>query len=194
MPAPADPPRSTRLGIIALAVAVAVAGVLGVMHLRSSDALPAGTAAFVAGGGVTYTSTDGAFQVQLPQAPVLEQRVTTIDSEPVTIYAGMASSADYDIGALSVELSSAATADRINAVLNAALDQSTDGVVGKLVSKGPTSHGSLPAIEARFAQPDGSRAHLLVVSSGTTIIVLFVHAKTGTDRLYKALEDSLIIR
>ena len=43
----------------------------GVMHLRS-DPVPKDAEAFVAGKGVTYTSPDGSFQVQLPQQPVLD--------------------------------------------------------------------------------------------------------------------------
>ena len=40
----------------------------------------------------------------------------------------------------------------------------------------------------------GYDARLLVVLSGSTLVVLLVHAKSGTDRLYQALEASLIIR
>lgn len=52
MPEAVAPPRATRLGLIALALAVVVVGALLVTHLRS-DPLPAGTSAFVSGGGYT---------------------------------------------------------------------------------------------------------------------------------------------
>jgi hypothetical protein len=35
---------------------------------------------------------------------------------------------------------------------------------------------------------------VLIMASGPRLIMLLVHSKTGTDRLYKALEDSLIVR
>jgi hypothetical protein len=62
------------------------------------------------------------------------------------------------------------------------------------VHKDVTMRGAQPAIEGRFNAPDGYRAHLLVVASGSTLIMLIVHAKMGTDRLYKALEASLVVR
>ncbi len=54
--------------------------------------------------------------------------------------------------------------------------------------------GPLPAIEGEFKAPDGYSARILVVAPGSTMILVVVHAKTGTDRLYKALEASLLIR
>jgi hypothetical protein len=54
--------------------------------------------------------------------------------------------------------------------------------------------GTLPAIEGEFNAPDGYSARVLVVARGATMIMVLVHARSGTDRLYKALESQLLIR
>ena len=194
MPAPVGRPGPTRLGLVALAVSVALLSGAGVSRLLHSDPLPSGTSAFVNGGGVTYTSADGAFLVQLPQSPTIDQRTITVDSVSATIYTAIASGHDYEIGAASIALPISISPDRVNAVLESALAEGIHGSNGKLVHKNVTMRGSQPAIEGRFNAPDGYKAHLLVVSSGSTLIMLIVHAKTGTDRLYKALETSLLVR
>jgi hypothetical protein len=84
---------------------------------RSGRPLPAGTSSFVNGGGVTYTSADGAFLVQLPQSPMIDQRTITVDSVSATIYTAIAAGRDYEIGAASIALPLAISADRVNAVL-----------------------------------------------------------------------------
>ena len=41
---------------------------------------------------------------------------------------------------------------------------------------------------AKFKAPDGYTAHVLVMLSGSRLYMLFVHAKNGTDKLFKALD------
>ena len=190
---PSAPPRSTRLGIAVLAVVVAVAAVLGVMHFHS-DPLPQGTSAFVAGNGVSYTAPDGAYQIQLPQTPVVGSTTMTLDSQYATAYSAIVSGHDYEAVAVSVELPNTITSDRVDAALDAMVTSNIDGVHGKLIEKSPITRDNLPAMEAHLKAPDGYPMQLLVVASGSTLIVLGVHAKTGTARLFKALEDSLILR
>jgi hypothetical protein len=186
-------PRATRLGIVAVAIVVALAVGLGAMHFRS-DPLPAGTSAFVAGNGVTYTSADGAFQVQLPTAPAVEQSATVLNGMPATISAAATTSANYVISATSIDFTSSLAAAQVNDLLGAALSAESGDQNGKLVHKTLMMRDSLPAIEGHFNASDGYRAYILVVASGSTLIMLIVHSKTGTGRLYKALEDSLIVR
>ncbi len=101
---------------------------------------------------------------------------------------------NYEIGAASIVFPTSVSSDRLGEVLDAALTKGVSGTNGKLISKNSITRGSLPAVEGRFQASDGYRAHLLVVASGSTLIVLMVHSRTGTERLYKALEASLIIR
>ncbi len=192
-PPPARPVKATRLGVAVLAIVVAVGAYLGVMHFRS-DPLPVGTSDFAAGGGVTFTAADGSFQVLLPKAPEVEQRSEVVDNVTATIYAAAVSTNDYVIGAVSIDFPSSVQPERVNDLLNAALTGGVSGVNGKLVRKSLLTHDTLPAIEGRFDAPDGYRADVLVMASGSRLIMLLVHSKTGTDRLYKALEDSLIVR
>jgi len=191
--APAHAPRTTRIGVLALVVVILLAAVAGVMHLRS-DPLPAGTSAFVAGGGVTYTSPDGAYQVQLPTQPETDQNTISENGVSATIYSALVSTDSYEIGAASIVFPSSIEPDRISAALDSALTQGINGTNGKLVHKDLTMRGTLPAIEGQFKAPDGYSARMLVVARGATMILIAVHAKSGTDRLYKALEAQLLIR
>jgi hypothetical protein len=192
-PPTARPVRATRLGVAVLAIVVGVGAFLGVSHFRS-DPLPAGTSEFASGGGVTFTSADGAFQVLLPQAPEVVQRSEVVDNVTATIYAAAASTNDYVIAAVSIVFPGSARPEHVNDLLNTALTGGISGVNGKLVRKSLLTHDTLPAIEGRFDAPDGYRADVLIMASGPRLIMLLVHSKTGTDRLYKALEDSLIVR
>src|SRR3954454_20063646 len=99
----AHPPRWTRLGLIALAVAIAMLGGAGVMHFRS-DPLPAGTSDFASGGGITYTSPDGTFQVQLPKEPELGQQRLNVNGMTSMLYTATANTNDYEIGGGSMVL------------------------------------------------------------------------------------------
>jgi hypothetical protein len=190
---PARPVRATKLGVAVLAIVVGVGAFLGVTHFRA-DPLPAGTGEFASGGGETFTSADGSFQVLLPQAPEVEQRTEAVDNVTATIYAAAVSTNDYVMGAVSIEFPSSVQPDRVNDLLNAALTGGVSGIKGKLVRKSLLTRDTLPAIEGRFDAPDGYRADVLIMASGPRLIMLLVHSKTGTDRLYKALADSLIVR
>ncbi|HEV7526266.1 MAG TPA: hypothetical protein VGP92_14940 [Acidimicrobiia bacterium] len=190
---PVTQPRSTRLGIVVLVVAIVVAAGLGVMHLRA-DPLPAGTSAFVAGGGVTYTSPDGAFQVQLPKAPTVDQRALDMSSQSVRVYFASADTNDYAMVVASIALPVAPQPGQVNAMLDDMMNGGLAQTNGTLVRKTVTMRGALPALEGQFTLPHDIKAHLLIVASGNAMVMLIVGARSGTDRLYKALETSLIIR
>ncbi len=166
---------------------------LGFEHFHS-DPLPAGTSAFVAGNGVTYTAPDGTFQIQLPQTPAVDTETMTIDSRPATVYTALVSARDYEAVALSVQLPSVISTDRVEAALDSMVNSNIDGVQGKLIKKSAITRDNLPAMDAHLKARDGYSMELLAVASGSTLIVIGVHAKTGTPRLFKALEDSLILR
>jgi len=178
---------------LALVVAIVLVAGAAVVHMHS-DPLPAGTSGFVAGGGVTYDSPDGSFEVQLPQTPTTDQEAITVNNVTATLFTALSSTSDYEIGAADIAFPSVVPAARVNDMLDAALTKGVDGTHGTLVKKIFTRHGVLPAIEGHFNAPDGYRAEILVVSNGWSLVLLIVHSKTGTDRLFKALEDSLIIR
>ena len=127
----------------------------------------------------------------LPQAPEVEQRSEVVDNVTATIYAAAASTNDYEIAAVEHRVPERArTRARERRCWTRRSTGGVSGVNGKLVRKSLLTHDTLPAIEGRFDAPDGYRADVLIVASGSRLIMLLVHAKTGTDRLYKALEDA----
>jgi hypothetical protein len=193
VPVSSGPPRATRLGVIALVMALAFAAGFGVMHLRS-DPLPAGTSAFVDGKGVTYTSTDQSFQVLLPQAPTLDTSTVTLNSMTATIFAATTEGNGYQIAVASIEFPDRLTSAQVQAALDAAFRERISVAGGKVEQKDLTMRGKLPAVEGRFDAGGGRHAHMLIVASDTALILIAVAATSGTDRLYKALEASLVVR
>ncbi|MCU1467274.1 MAG: hypothetical protein JWM72_3202, partial [Actinomycetia bacterium] len=189
--APARPPRATRLGVVALVVAVAFAAGFGAMHLHS-DPLPAGTSAFVAGKGVMYTSPDGSFQVQLPQSPVLDTRAITLDAMTATIFTAETEGGGYDVAVASIAFPDRLSSAQMQSALDAAFKERISVAGGTLERKDLTMRDKLPAVEGRF-NLNGVHARMLIVASGSALVLIAVSAKSGTDRLYKALEASLVV-
>jgi hypothetical protein len=177
---------------VALAVAVLLVVGAAAMHLRS-DPLPAGTSAFVSGQGITYTSPDGTFQVQLPQQPQVERRTIPVNGVNSTLYIALVQSAAYEAGVASVVFPAAFDRSRINDALDEMTSQGVKTANGTSVHKTLTTHGAQPALEAKFTAGDGYSGRMLVIASGSSLIMVIVHAKTGTERLYRALEESLLI-
>jgi hypothetical protein len=77
-------------------------------------------------------------------------------------------------------------------VLDGALNGGLTSANGKLVSKQRIDRGGLPANDATFKAPDGYSARVLVMLAGSRLYVLFVHAKSGTDKLFRALDASFV--
>jgi len=186
-------PRRKPWAVTALGVVIALVVGAGVMHLRS-DPLPAGTSAFVAGRGVTYTSPDGAFQAELPKQPEMDHQTLNVNGVHAQLYIALAQSDSYEMGVASVVLPVAVDPSRINDALDEMTSAGVKSANGTSVHKTLTTHGSLPALEVKFKAGDGYSGRMLVIASGSSLIMVLVHAKTGTDRLYKALEESLLIR
>lgn len=178
---------------VAFAVVIALVIGAGAMHLRSHP-LPAGTSAFVAGHGVTYTASDGSFQVDLPRQPEVQQKTFTANGMNSTLNLALVQSDAYEMGVASVVFPVSYDHSKIDEALD---DMATEGVKsanGTSIKKVQTTHGAEPALDVRFKAGDGYSGRMLVISTDSAIVMVLVHAKTGTDRLYKALEDSLLIR
>jgi hypothetical protein len=177
---------------VALAVAIVLVVAAGVMHLRSNP-LPAGTSDFVAGQGVTYTSPDGAFQVKLPQQPQVDHRMLNVNGVNAPLYIGVVQSNSYVIGVASVVSPVPFDHSHVNDALDEMATQGVKSAHGTGVRKVMTMHGAKPAMDARF-KTNGHVGHMLVIATDSSIVLLFVYAKTGTDRLFKALDESLLVR
>ena len=188
-PAPA---RKAPRALLAMIVVVSMAaGWIAYDHRR--NAIPPGTSAFVAGHGVAYSPPDHTFDVQLPATPTVEQRVIPISTSTARITLAQAQTDDYEIVAASMVLPGPVPADQVTAVLRQVLNGSADANGDKFTTQNDVVQQGVPGIEVRAQVHDGYAARFIVLISGAHIYMLGVHAKQGTDRLYKALLASLIM-
>jgi hypothetical protein len=109
------------------------------------------------------------------------------------LYAGFVQTNSYAIGVASIVSPVPFNRSRIDDALDAMATQGAKSTHGTGLRKVMTTHGSQPAIDARF-KVNGHVGHMLAVATDSSIILIFVYAKSGTDRLFKALDESLIIR
>ena len=188
---PAKPKRSKGLPALALVVLVAF-GAIGYMVKSRGSAVPAGTSAFVAGHGVDYSPADGSYTTSFPEQPVVQSSPVTVGDYSMTISMASVSKNDYEMATASMQLPARVPADRVDELLDDSLKGGIDEANGTLVSKQYITRGGLPAIDAKLKAPDGYSAHVLVLLGGDKLYVLLVHAKTGTDRLYRALDASFV--
>src|SRR5262245_51535616 len=114
---------------VALAVVVALVVGAAVMHLRS-DKMPAGTSAFVAGNGVTYSSPDGAFQVQLPEQPQVQRQTLNFNGVRAPLYIGVVQTNSYVIGVASIVSPTRFSRSRVNDALDAMATQGAKSAHG----------------------------------------------------------------
>ncbi len=154
--------------------------------------MPAGTSEFAAGKGIDYTSPDRSYTARFPKAPVESQQPVTVGSVTATVTAAIVSTDDYELGTGTILMPVAIPSDRIDGVLEGSLNGGISNANGELVSKERIERGGLPAITAKFKAPDGYSAHVLVMLSGSRLYMVFVHAKNGTDKLFKALDASFV--
>jgi hypothetical protein len=190
--APARSAPTARLAIVALLLLVL--GGAGYRFATKGDALPKGTSDYVAGHGVDYTAPDGSYSARFPVEPEVTQEPVTIGSVTATVNAAIATTGDYEIGVASIQLPVTVPPDRVDEVLDGALNGGLTSANGKLVSKQRIERGGLPANDAKFKAPDGYSARVLVMLAGSRLYVLFVHAKGGTDKLFRALDASFVPR
>jgi hypothetical protein len=187
--APARKSRGTALMLIVLLVLGAGAYTF---YTTQRDKVPAGTSDYVAGKGVEFVASDGSYSVRLPDEPQVMQQPLTVQNATVTLNAALVSTDEYELGAASVKLPTTVPAAQTENVLEGSLEGGISNVDGALVSKKHIERGGVPGIDAKFKAPDGYSAHIVVLVDGSRLYMLFSHAKTGTDRLFKALDESFI--
>jgi hypothetical protein len=177
---------------VALAVVVVIVVAAAIMHLRA-DPLPAGTSDYVAGKGVTYTSPDGAFQVLLPQQPQMQHEMLSINGVNAPLYMGIVQTNSYVIGVASIVSPVPFKRSGVDDALDEMTSQGVKNAHGTSVRKVSTMHGDQPAVDLRF-KANGHVGHMLAVATDSSVVLMFVYAKSGTDALYKALDNSLLVR
>jgi hypothetical protein len=189
----APPPAQKRhRGKIALVIVVAVLGAFVAYGAYARNQPPPGTADFVAGHGVDFTAADGSYTAQFPKDPLVEANPVTIQGAQLTVTAASVQTDDYEIMTASVALPASIPSDKVDQALEEGMQASVSGAKGDLKSKHRITRGGLPAIDATFEASDGYRARELILLTGNHIDLVFVHAKTGVDKLFHALDTSFV--
>ena len=193
-PMPAAPVSSTRRPnrLVSLLLAILVSGAVGYWFTSHHDSLPGGTSAFASGHGITYTASDNSYTAQFPEPPTVDNAPKTVGNVTMSINSALVSKDDYEMGAASIELPVKVPSERVNELLADALDGGVNRIDGTIISKQRTTRGGFPALDARFKAPDGYTAHAIVFMNSRELYVLFVHAKTGTEKLFQALNKSFV--
>jgi hypothetical protein len=194
-PAPtiATTKKSPRSLVAILCVIAMVLGWVAVEHQMNANSLPPGTAAFVAGRGVAYASPDHTFDARFPATPTVESRVIPLATHTATIHMAQLQTDDYEIVAASMVLPVALPSGQVEPVLHEVLTKAATDQGDTVTSQAEITRQGVPGIEVHVKVHDGYTARFLVLTSGSRIYLLGVHAKRGTDRLYDALVGSLIM-
>jgi hypothetical protein len=177
---------------VAVIVFVALAGGGYLLKSRGSQ-VPAAAADFVKGEGIPYTSADGTYTAQMPEAPDIVQQPITVQGVTVNMSAAVLQRDDYQMATASILLPVDVEHSNLDDVLDSALDGGLSVVSGERFRAERTTRGGLPALDASIKGPDGYRARVLVMASNNKMYVLFALAKTGTDKLFDALDESFVV-
>jgi hypothetical protein len=191
--APPAKSSNARVALVFALVAFLALGGIG-LYLRgkAATAVPAGTSDFVAGRGVSYAPADNAFTVRLPADPEVTTQPVTVGSVSMMLQTALVETDDYELGAASMTLPVAVPDSRVDDTLESSLDNGVSSVDGDLVSKKRITRGGLPALDAIFKAKDGYSAHIMVILDTRYVYMLIVHSKSGTERLFNALNTSFV--
>jgi hypothetical protein len=182
-----------RAAIAVVVVMFMASAAIGYTVLTHRNALPAGTSDFVNGKGITYTPADASYTVQFPTQPEVDSQSSRIGSYSVTTNMAIVTADNYELGTAEAVLPVNVPESKIDQVLNGGADASMSGIHASGVDiRSRMQLDGLPALEVRAKGPDGYSVREIVAVSSRYIFVLFVHAKTGTDRLYSALKSSFV--
>ena len=194
-PVPVKTSRSNtpRALIAFIAVTSMVLGWVGMGQFFEHDKLPAGTKAFVAGHGVSFSSPDHTFDAQFPSQPKLIQKQFSVASSAVTLNLAQAQTDDYEVVAASMVVPVSMPDSEVDAAIDQILDAGAASQDTHILTRKKVTIQGASGIEVRAKIKDGYDARLLVVVSGSRFYLLGVHATVGTGRLYDALVSSLII-
>ncbi len=188
---PKTPSIAKRVLVIAVGVLAAVCGAAAVRAVFGNG-LPPGTSSFVDGHGIDYMAPDHSYMARFPVVPVERQQPITVGQFSANLNSALVEKDDYEIGTASMQLPIAVPADKVNDALDGAMNNGIVKTDGKLVSKNHVTRGGFATVDATFKARDGYTARGLVMVHGSVLYMEFVHAKTGTDRLFKALDASFV--
>lgn len=190
------PSRSTaRHGKIAMILVVALLfGGVAYAVRAARNALPAGTSAYVEGKGTVYTSPDETFAVRFPVAPLTQTQPMTVQGAVLQINEASVEADDYEMAVANVVLPVSVPDDQVDQLLDDSLKSGFAGVHGTIKSSRHITRGGLPAVDAQVKGPDGYGARVEVIIWNNRMYLFGVHAKSGVDRLFVAMDKSLELR
>ena len=168
-------------------------GWVAVDHVLSSDPLPAGTSAFVAGHGVAFSSPDHTFDARFPSTPTVEQRQIPVATSSATINLAQVQTDDYEVVAGSMVLPIPIPSTDVQPALHKILDAAVAAEGAKSTGETEVNRFGVPGLEMQAKVQDGYPARFIMLISGTHVYLLGVHSKHATKRLYDALLSSLIM-
>jgi hypothetical protein len=182
-------PRAAISVILVMFLACAAVGYTVLTH---RNALPAGTSDFVAGKGVTYTPDDGAYTAQFPEQPETDSTSRQVGTISLTVNIAMVSKDSYELGVGELELPTVVPDSKIDQMLQAAVQEGMNNAAGSIQGTQRVQIDGLAALDAHVKGPDGYAARVAAIVSAHHMYILIVHAKSGTDRLFNALEQSFV--
>jgi hypothetical protein len=188
-------PSATRkfpAGLVLAIVAFVIIGGLGFSYVRGRNALPGGTSDFVAGNGVSFTAPDRSYTAQFPEEPTVTHSEVPIGNSQAQLSLASVETKSYEMGSTSFDFGLAVPKSRVQRVLEQAIGSGITHVNGDAVSMEKIQRGGLSALDATFKAPDGYSARVLVMLKGSRIYLLYVHAKSGTDKLFEAFDKSFV--
>jgi hypothetical protein len=184
--------RKVPAGLVLAIVAFVIIGGLGFSYVRGRNALPGGTSDFVAGNGVSFTAPDRSYTAQFPEEPMVTHSEVPIGNSQAQLSLASVETESYEMGSTSFDFGLAVPQSRVQRVLEQAMSSGITHVNGDAVSMEKIQRGGLSALDATFKAPDGYSARVLVMLKGSRIYLLYVHAKSGTDKLFEALDKSFV--
>ena len=188
------PSFAQRVLAACVLLAMVAAGVGGYNFLSSRADLPAGTSAFVHGNGVAYADPDGVYTAEFPKAPAVDSSNVSLAGGDLTVTTASVEADDYEVGVIVGALPVAIPTSQVDSSMKDLTADAISGTQGTVESQTRGTRGAAATLETRFKMGDGYAAHILVMMTGSHIYVLYVHAKTGADRLYSALDKSFQAR
>jgi hypothetical protein len=191
---PSTPPRRAKRSkarIVMPAIVLALGmGIYGAVLHPGKNALPSGTSAFAKGDGIDFQSPDGSYLARFPKTPTTSRDSESVDQYMVVINSATVETDDYEMATASFALPAVPTTAQANELLVDESKAAVSRVNGTDAQQTPMTRAGFPAVETTFKGPDGYKAKMLVMLDGKWTFMFLVHSKTGTDKLFAALDKS----
>lgn len=183
-------PWARRFVSLVVVVALGAGAWFGWQWYTAVD-VPAGTEAFVDGGGVDHAGPG--YTARFPIAPVVEPVSQTIEGTVLTADAAHVSGAGYEMLVMAVDVPQLRGLGDPRAGLAGAIAGVLSGSGSSMSDQRNVDHDGHPAVEVDATSPRDHPLRVRAVLAGPTLYLLVVESETGADVLYDELVDSLAL-